>query len=97
MPLTLTPEMWNGKRMFYFTDCPACGVGTSPANYVRGGANGSRAAKCAGCQQIVKVRMVQDTHKARAGERQKCGPKCEAATGPTCDCFCEGMNHGRCA
>lgn len=98
MPLTLNPEMWNGKRMFYFTDCTQCGVGTVPAREVRG-CEEARTAKCPACKAVVSVRLIRDTHKNgfNAKPRHQCGPKCEAATGPNCECQCEGVNHGRAA
>lgn len=92
VPQALVPEMWNGKRMFNFLDCPNCGTSTVPGRQIT-----SKGAKCA-CGLLLPVRQIRDTHSQswRAAPRQECSAKCEAATGPNCDCFCEGLNHGRC-
>jgi hypothetical protein len=30
----------------------------------------------------------------RHSDKTECGPKCQSATGPACECKCRGENHG---
>lgn len=36
---------------------------------------------------------IFDRIQGRAG-KQKCGARCQSATGPSCECQCKGENHG---
>ena len=37
--------------------------------------------------------MLAVTVKGELGTRA-CGPRCQSATGPACECKCRGANHG---
>jgi len=83
---------WNGKRMTAWADCANCGTVNIPEMALRYNRPGQF--KCA-CGAIAKSRVVRDTHNSWGGKaRAPCMDKCMAATGPNCDCFCEGRNHG---
>jgi hypothetical protein len=38
----------------------------------------------------IEYKRIQGTYNPRI----RCGAKCQTATGPTCECSCEGRNHG---
>lgn len=81
---------WNSK-MVYFVDCQECG---------RQNVIPKKATVCPNCQKGgFPVKFTEDKHKTsfhpNAKPRHECGPKCVSATGPNCECKCEGLNHGR--
>lgn len=53
---------------------------------------GSWSGDCPGCGKSVRMRFkpVRGTHTPDKG----CSPRCEAATGPNCECSCAGTRHG---
>ena len=46
---------------------------------------------CKSCGGPVHPKEVRGVYKAS----EACGAKCQNATGPSCECSCKGMNHGR--
>lgn len=82
---------WNSK-MVYFVDCKECG---------RQNVSSRAATVCPICgTKGFPVKFVEDKHKEstfNSKPRHECGPKCTSATGPNCECKCEGLNHGRAA
>ena len=43
-----------------------------------------------GCKRAMRAFVVKGTY----SDRQECGPRCQSATGPSCECRCAGANHG---
>lgn len=58
----------------------------------RGGNAWSAVFECPSCSRNVRVwgKAIQGHH----NPTKNCTPRCEAATGPNCDCSCAGDNHG---
>lgn len=89
-----------------WVDCPSCGTQPIPSltyvlEYVkvRFGTRSrvaARVASCPLCGNEAKARMIADTFKSNLGrrERHECNAICMSATGFSCECRCEGKNHG---
>lgn len=41
---------------------------------------------CNGPTELIRIKATTS--------RTECGPRCTSARGPSCDCKCEGRNHG---
>lgn len=59
-------------------------------DYFVDGTTAAAAFTCA-CGREVFWRDVDGKYKAE----EKCGAKCQASKGPSCECSCGGMNHGK--
>lgn len=42
------------------------------------------------CNRQLRAFVVQ----GRYSDKIECGPRCQSATGPSCECRCRGENHG---
>jgi hypothetical protein len=43
-----------------------------------------------GCNRAMRAFEIQ----GRYSDKIECGPRCQSATGPSCECTCRGENHG---
>ena len=60
----------------------AGGYGHGPREYLRCSEDG--------CNRAMRAVVIE----GRYSDRIKCGPRCQSAIGPSCECACGGENHG---
>ncbi len=61
------------------------------AHYFIAGERAPASFDCTCGRREVFWRDVEGKYKAE----EKCGAKCQASKGPSCECSCGGMNHGK--